>query len=176
MKLIILDRDGVINEDSDNYIRSPDEWQPIPGSIEAIARLNKAGYTVAVATNQSGLGRGYYTRETLTAIHNKMISLVEAAGGHIACICFCPHTPDDNCNCRKPATGLVRQIESNLNCTTEDAWFVGDTITDIQVATACNCRPVLVKTGKGQKTLDKGFAIAGVQVFESLKQFADFLI
>lgn len=175
MKLVILDRDGVINEDSDDYIKSPEEWHPVPGSIEAIAKLARAGFTIAVATNQSGVGRGYYSLETLAAMHTKMTDLVEQAGGHIACIRFCPHTPDDNCDCRKPKTGLVRQIESALSCTAEGAWFVGDTAKDMQVAQFCGCHPVLVKTGKGQRTLDKGLNLDGIHVVGNLLEFADFL-
>ncbi len=176
MKLVILDRDGVINEDSDDYIKSPDEWHPIPGSIDAIARLTKAGYTIAVATNQSGIGRGYFSVTTLTAMHEKMLALVEEAGGEIACIRHCPHLPVDNCDCRKPKTGLVRQIEHTLQCSAEGAWFVGDTSKDIQVAKACHCHPVLVKTGKGMRTLAKNNALENVQVFDNLGMFADFLI
>ncbi|WP_281647330.1 D-glycero-beta-D-manno-heptose 1,7-bisphosphate 7-phosphatase [Parendozoicomonas sp. Alg238-R29] len=176
MNLVILDRDGVINEDSDDYIKSPDEWHPIPGSIEAIAKLSQAGYTVAVATNQSGIGRGYYSLETLQAMHHKMNSLVKAAGGKISCICFCPHTPDDHCDCRKPKPGLVHQIEKQLSCNAKGAWFVGDTAKDIEVAQACDCQPVLVNTGKGQRTLQKGLVLDGVRVVENLLEFADFLI
>ena len=180
MKLVILDRDGVINEDSDDYIKSVDEWQPISGSIEAIARLSKAGYTTAVATNQSGVGRGYYSLDTLHAMHAKMNALVEEAGGHIACIRFCPHIPDDHCDCRKPKPGLIRQIEEALNCRAEGAWFVGDTAKDMEVAKACGCTPVLVKTGKGQRTLNKslnqGLKLNNIRVVEDLSSFADFLI
>ncbi|CAM3493224.1 D-glycero-beta-D-manno-heptose 1,7-bisphosphate 7-phosphatase [Parendozoicomonas haliclonae] len=176
MKLVILDRDGVINEDSDDYIKSPDEWHPIPGSIEAIADLTRAGFTIAVATNQSGVGRGYYSLETLAAMHEKMISLVEAAGGSIACIRFCPHVPEDNCDCRKPKPGLVRQIENALSCSARGAWFVGDTDKDMEVAVTCGCHPVLVKTGKGQRTLNKGLSVKELEVYGNLKEFADSLI
>ena len=176
MKLIILDRDGVINEDSDDYIKSVDEWQPIPGSIEAIANLSKAGFTIAVATNQSGVGRGYYSLETLTAMHAKMTNLVQQAGGKISCIRYCPHTPDDNCDCRKPRPGLIHQIEKELSTNALGAWFVGDTIKDIEVATRCGCNPVLVKTGKGMRTLRNGLEFEGVKVVGNLREFADFLI
>ena len=180
MNLIILDRDGVINEDSDDYIKSVDEWQPVPGSIEAIARLTQAGFTIAVATNQSGIGRGYFTIETLTAMHNKMLNLVQKAGGAIACIRYCPHTPDDNCQCRKPLPGLVHQIEQELSVSASGAWFVGDTAKDIEVARHAGCQPVLVKTGKGLRTLasfnKKGTVAQDVRVFENLRSFADFLI
>ncbi len=176
MKLVILDRDGVINEDSDDYIKSPNEWQPIPGSIDAIARLTKAGYTIAVATNQSGIGRGYFSTVTLEAMHQKMLGLVAESGGEIACIRYCPHLPVDNCDCRKPQPGLVRQIEQALQCSAKGAWFVGDTYKDIQVAKACRCLPVLVKTGKGLRTLAQQEALEDVLVFDHLGMFADFLI
>lgn len=178
MKLVILDRDGVINEDSDHYIRSVDEWIPIPGSIEAIARLNKASYTIAIATNQSGIGRGYYDVAELLAMHDKMIRLVNDYGGSISAICFCPHTPEVCCDCRKPAPGLIRQIESELQISAKDAWLVGDTSKDIEVARISGCRPVLVKTGKGEITLAKSTdnALVGVKIVGSLADFADYLL
>lgn len=180
MKLVILDRDGVINEDSDNYIRSVDEWIPIPGSIEAIARLHKAGYIIAVATNQSGIGRGYYDLAELSAMHDKMIRLVNECGGSINSIHFCPHTPETYCNCRKPALGLIKQLESDLQVSAQGAWFVGDTSKDIEVARISGCHPVLVKTGKGKTTLtninisDKSFK--DVKIVDSLADFADYLL
>ncbi|AMO54283.1 hypothetical protein GZ77_22150 [Endozoicomonas montiporae] len=175
-RLIILDRDGVINEDSDDYIRSVDEWIPVPGSIEAIARMSKAGFTIAVATNQSGIGRGYYPLSELFAMHDKMNRLVQAQGGHIACIKYCPHTPDEGCQCRKPETGLVEQIELDLNLSASGAWFVGDSLKDLQCAERKHCQPVLVKTGKGKRTLAKGEELDDVPVFESLAEFADHLL
>ena len=178
MKLVILDRDGVINEDSDNYIRSVDEWIPIPGSIEAIARLSQAGYTIAVATNQSGIGRGYYDLAELTAMNDKMNHLVNDYSGLINTIAFCPHTPEDGCDCRKPQPGLVRQIEASLNTSAEGAWFVGDTGKDIDVARVTGCQPVLVKTGKGERTLAKASEddLVGVKIVDSLADFADYLL
>ena len=175
-RLIILDRDGVINEDSDNYIRNVNEWIPVPGSIEAISRLSKAGYTIAVATNQSGIGRGYYPLSELFAMHDKMNLLVQAQGGHIDCIKYCPHTPDEGCQCRKPETGLVDQIELDLNLSASGAWFVGDSLKDLQCARRKNCQPALVKTGKGKRTLAKGEELDGVPVFESLAEFTDHLL
>ncbi len=121
MKLIILDRDGVINKESLNYIRSVNEWIPEQGSIDAIIRLSKAGYTIAIATNQSGVGRGYYSHETLAEIHAKMRDLVEKEGGLISAICYCPHTPQENCDCRKPKVGLISQIEEKLQCSAKNA-------------------------------------------------------
>ncbi len=126
MPLLILDRDGVINEDSDDYIRCLEDWRPIPGSIDAIARASQAGYRVAIATNQSGLGRGYFGLDELETIHQRLCALVEAAGGSIAGIFYCPHLPDAGCDCRKPRTGLLRAIERELGDSAVGAWFVGD--------------------------------------------------
>jgi histidinol-phosphate phosphatase family domain/HAD-superfamily hydrolase, subfamily IIIA len=153
--LVILDRDGVINQDSDAYIRSVDEWIPIPGSIEAIARLTQAGCQVAVATNQSGIGRGYFDEYTLAQMHELMRTLVEEAGGHIDALAYCPHLPDAGCACRKPLPGLLDEIAETLEVSLEGAWFVGDTAKDIETALSRNCRPILVLTGKGERTLPK---------------------
>lgn len=150
--LVILDRDGVINEDSDDYVKSLAEWHPLSGSIEAIARLSQHGFTVAVATNQSGLGRGLFDLDDLEAIHTRLNELVEAAGGRLAGIFYCPHTPDDNCDCRKPKAGLIEAIERELGESAAGAWFVGDTLRDFEAGAARGCRPVLVLTGKGQRT------------------------
>jgi D-glycero-D-manno-heptose 1,7-bisphosphate phosphatase len=150
--LIILDRDGVINEDSDDYIKSPEEWEPVPGSIEAIASLSQAGFSIAVATNQSGLARGYFDDITLANIHTLLCDLVETAGGHIDVICYCPHGPDEGCRCRKPAPGLLEQIAAELDLPLAGAWYVGDADKDMQVALAMQCRPILVRTGKGRNT------------------------
>jgi D-glycero-D-manno-heptose 1,7-bisphosphate phosphatase len=151
--LVVLDRDGVINEDSDEYVCSLADWQPIPGSIEAIAALSQAGYTIAVATNQSGLGRGYFGLEELEAIHASLCRRVEERGGHIAGIFYCPHLPGEGCRCRKPATGLLEAIEAELGVSPRGAIFIGDSLKDLQAAQAYGCRPVLVKTGKGRETL-----------------------
>ena len=154
-KLIILDRDGVINQDSDEYVKSLEEWIPIEGSCKAIADLCKAGYTVAVATNQSGLARGYFSVDDLEAMHGRMNALVEEAGGEIATIKYCPHGPDDACDCRKPLPGLVDQIETELNVSADGAWFIGDSLRDLQAGLTKGCKPALVMTGKGEKTLLK---------------------
>ncbi len=153
--LIILDRDGVINEDSADYIKSPDEWQAIPGSLAAIATLCRAGYTVAIATNQSGLGRQYYDATTLHRIHQKMQAQVQAQGGFIDAIFYCPHIPSDNCFCRKPKPGLLHQIAQHYNCSLNQIPFVGDSARDIEAAIAVNCIPILVKTGKGLDAFPK---------------------
>jgi D-glycero-D-manno-heptose 1,7-bisphosphate phosphatase len=153
LRLIILDRDGVINHDSDNYIKSPDEWQPIDKSCEAIARLTHAGWSVAVATNQSGIERGLFDINTLHAIHNKMMDAVADAGGRIDGIFFCPHAPNSGCQCRKPATGLYRDIATRFGKSLHDVPVVGDSLRDLQAAQAMGYAPYLVKTGKGERTL-----------------------
>ena len=155
MPLVILDRDGVINEDSDAYIRNLEQWIPIPGSLEAIAELSQAGYLIAVATNQSGLARGYFSVNEMERIHRKLHDLVEERGGRIASIFYCPHLPDAGCNCRKPATGMLEAIEQDLNVSAVGAHFVGDSLKDLQAAQRYGCQPVLVKTGKGLQTLEQ---------------------
>jgi len=156
-KLIILDRDGVINQDSPDYIKSVDEWIPIPGSLEAIASLNKAGYTVTVATNQSGIGRGYYTLETLEKIHQKMFASLKIFNGHLDGIFFCPHNPTDHCTCRKPAPGLFHQIFNhfNLKAPFSDIISIGDSLRDLEAAQNAGCTPFLVLTGNGEQTKQK---------------------
>lgn len=178
MKLIILDRDGVINEDSDDYIKSADEWVPIPGSIEAIAALSKAGYTIAVATNQSGISRHLFDEFDLAAMHQKMCDLVEEQGGEIAGVFFCPHGPDDGCECRKPGIGLLKQIESEFGTSVTDAPFVGDSAKDLLAAKLAGCRPVLVLTGKGAATrLECGQGeLAGVDIHSNLNAYKDALL
>ena len=152
-KWIILDRDGVINHDSDAYIKSPEEWLPIDGSIEAIARLNQAGYEVLVITNQSGLARHYFDQPTLGAIHAKMAALVSDADGNIHSIYFCPHGPDDECDCRKPKAGLFLQAAAEHNIDLARCYAVGDSIRDLEAAHAAGALPLLVETGKGRKSL-----------------------
>jgi len=151
MKLIVLDRDGVINHDSDDYIKSPDEWQPIDGSLEAIARLNHAGYIVAIASNQSGLARGYFDIEVLTAMHKKMDELLAKIGGRIDAVFYCPHGPDDACQCRKPKPGMLLDIGQRFNVPLKQVIFVGDSIADINTANNAHAKAVLVRTGKGIK-------------------------
>lgn len=152
MPLIVLDRDGVINEDSDAYVRSLADWRPIPGSIAAIAALSKAGFTITVATNQSGLSRGYLGLEDLEAIHDRLREQVDEQGGQIAGIFYCPHLPQEGCSCRKPATGLLEAIETELGESPQGAIFIGDSLKDLQAARAYGCQPMLVKTGKGAVT------------------------
>ena len=175
MKLIILDRDGVINQDSDAYIKSVAEWIPIPGSIEAIARLSKAGWTVAVATNQSGLARGYYDLATLEAMHARLRQLVAEQDGELGLIVHCPHGPNDGCDCRKPKPGMLRQIASHYGIDLAGVWFVGDSSGDLDAALAVDCQPVLVRTGKGERTLGKPLP-ANLLVFDDLAAVANHLI
>ena len=154
MKLVILDRDGVINHDSDQYVKSPDEWKPIPGSLTAIARLNQAGYRVVVATNQSGIGRGLFETDTLVAIHDKMLKALAQVGGRIDAIFFCPHTSADNCDCRKPKPGLLREIAARFNADLAGVPTIGDSMRDLQSAVAAGAQPMLVLTGKGRQTVE----------------------
>lgn len=176
-QLVILDRDGVINEDSDEYIKSPEEWIPIPGSIEAMARLHQAGWTLVVATNQSGIGRGLYDEATLGRIHQRMLEEIRRAGGTLAGIVHCPHRPDEGCDCRKPGTGLLRRINTELGLAVENAWMVGDSLRDLQCARAGGCRPVLVRTGNGKVTLNAGLPpeLEAVPVFDDLRAFAGYI-
>jgi len=176
MKLVILDRDGVINHDSDDYIKSPDEWIPIADSPEAIARLNQAGYSVVVATNQSGIARGYFDISTLNAMHDKLHSVVNDAGGQIDGIFYCPHSPTDNCNCRKPSPGLLHQIEERFSLSVKDVPFVGDSLSDIECARAASARPLLVRTGKGKKTEQQLNTADNIPVFDNLFEAVNYLL
>lgn len=151
MKLIILDRDGVINHDSDAYIKSPEEWLPIDGSLEAIARLNHGGYTVVVASNQSGLARGYFDIESLTAMHKKMDEMLEKQGGRVDAVFYCPHGPDDGCECRKPKPGMLLDIGQRFNVSLKEVVLIGDSMSDIKAANSADANAMLVRTGKGKK-------------------------
>nr|WP_287805860.1 D-glycero-beta-D-manno-heptose 1,7-bisphosphate 7-phosphatase [Halomonas sp.] len=176
-RLVILDRDGVINHDSDDYIKSLAEWVPYPASITAIARLSQAGFTIAVATNQSGIARGYYDEATLAAMHHRMSSLVEAEGGHIAHVAYCPHGPQDDCTCRKPLPGLLTQIQQALGLEhLEGSWMVGDSLRDLQAGETAGCQSVLVKTGKGARTLAKGVGLENTLVVSDLADFVEQLL
>ncbi|MEJ2142340.1 MAG: D-glycero-beta-D-manno-heptose 1,7-bisphosphate 7-phosphatase [Gammaproteobacteria bacterium] len=176
MKLIILDRDGVINQDSDDFIKSPEEFIPLPGSIEAIARLSKAGYTVAVATNQSGIARGYYTLDTLQAMHDKLASMLAKLGGHVDYIAYCPHGPDDNCDCRKPMPGMYHDIASHFNTSLTNVPVIGDSLRDLQAAHTVGATPYLVRTGKGERTIAKGEGLDGVPIYDDLAAVVDELL
>jgi D-glycero-D-manno-heptose 1,7-bisphosphate phosphatase len=172
MKLIVLDRDGTINHDSDAYIRSPAEWQPIKGSLEAIARLTQAGWRVVVATNQSGLARGLFDFATLNAIDETMHRAVRQAGGRIDAIFLCPHRPEDDCACRKPKPGLLFQIGRRMNVDLAEVPVVGDSLRDLQAAVAAGAKPVLVLTGKGAKTHEAGGLPPGTRIFADLAAVA----
>ncbi len=176
MKLIILDRDGVINQDSDDYIKSPDEWLPIPGSLEAIARLTRAGYRVVVASNQSGLARGFFDMDTLTRIHDKLHGALAVTGGAVDAIFFCPHAPTDNCACRKPKPGLLLDIAARLQISLSGVPVVGDALRDVQAARAVGARAILVRTGKGALTEARGEGLQGVPVYDDLAAAVDALL
>ena len=176
MKLIILDRDGVINQDSDAFIKSPDEWIPIPGSLEAIARLTKAGYSVVVATNQSGLGRKLFDITTLNAIHQKMQASVKALGGSIPAVMFCPHLPTDDCDCRKPKAGMFLTIGKRFDVDLAGIPAVGDSLRDLQAGFLAGCKPYLVLTGKGKQTVEKGGLPPETVIFNDLAAVAAHLL
>lgn len=174
--LIILDRDGVINYDSDAYIKHPDEWQPIPNSLAAIAQLKNNGYRVVIATNQSGIARGLYTEEILDQIHQKMHAALAEHQTFVDGIYYCPHGPNDNCACRKPEPGLFRQIANAFECSLQNVPVVGDSLRDLEAGCAMGCRPILVKTGKGADTLAKKALPPATRVFDDLMAFVrDFL-
>lgn len=187
MKLIILDRDGVINHDRDDFVKSADECIPITGSIDAIARLSKAGFTPVIATNQSGLAKGKFELDDLEAMHEKITGLVEEQGGEIGAIFYCPHSDEDNCKCRKPKPGMLDAIEAEFNTSVESCYFIGDSLRDLQAATQKACKPILVKTGNGVRTLAQ-LAVPGLQtglplidaeqipVFDNLAAAVDFII
>jgi D-glycero-D-manno-heptose 1,7-bisphosphate phosphatase len=167
-KLIVLDRDGTINHDSDQFIKSPEEWRPIPGSLEAIARLNHAGYRVVVATNQSGIGRGLFDMTTLNAIHEKMHRALTQVGGRVDAIFFCPHTADATCDCRKPKPGLLREAGRRFHVDMHGLPVIGDGLRDLQAAESVGSQPMLVLTGKGEKTLREGGFPASTAIFPDL--------
>lgn len=176
MKLVILDRDGVINYDSASYIKTPDEWKPIPGSTEAIARLSRAGYAICVATNQAALERGLFDIETLEAIHDKMRRSVEALGGRISGVFYCPHAPETGCDCRKPKPGLLLQISRKFGVPLKDVPFIGDSRRDLDAAASAGARPMLVRTGNGRETERMRNLPAGTTVFDDLASAAAALI
>jgi len=168
MKLVILDRDGVINQDSAEFIKNPDEWVPVPGSLEAIARLNQAGYHVVLATNQSGVGRGLLDIATLCAIHDKMHLALAHAGACVDAVFYCPHGADAGCNCRKPKPGMLEDIAHRFNIDLTDVPCVGDSLRDLQAADAVGAQPILVLTGKGKQTKTAGGLPARTQIHADL--------
>ncbi|WP_439134423.1 D-glycero-beta-D-manno-heptose 1,7-bisphosphate 7-phosphatase [Pseudomaricurvus sp.] len=181
-KLVILDRDGVINRDSDAFVKSEDEFILIDGSAEAIAHLCRNGFTVVIATNQSGIARGYFSTDDLEAMHNKLRTAVSAEGGEVSAIFYCPHGPDDGCSCRKPLPGLIDLIEKEFEVSAAGAPLIGDSLRDLEAGIAKGCDPILVKTGKGQKTLqklqeeatntDEKLSLKRLPVFDNLQQAA----
>ena len=168
MKIIVLDRDGVINLDSEQFIKKPEEWKPIPGSLEAIARLNESGWRVVIASNQSGLGRGLFDMDTLNAINEKMTKALGQVGGRIDAIFFCPHTADSTCDCRKPKPGMFLQIAERFNADMKGVPVVGDSLRDLQAGAAVGCKPYLVLTGKGVKTQADPALPEGSEIFPDL--------
>jgi D-glycero-D-manno-heptose 1,7-bisphosphate phosphatase len=177
MRLVVLDRDGVINEDSPDYIRSPEGFRPIDGSLEAIARLSQAGLLVAVATNQSGLARGLFDIDALNRIHALLCSRASAVGGRIDLIAFCPHGPDDGCRCRKPGPGLLESLAGRLAVAPNAITMVGDSLRDLRAAEQFGARPILVRSGNGGETVQKlPPSLAGISVYDDLREAADGLL
>jgi D-glycero-D-manno-heptose 1,7-bisphosphate phosphatase len=181
MAIIVLDRDGVINQQNSDHITSAEEWIPLPGSIEAIASLSQAGHQLVIATNQDGLALGLFDLDELEAIHAKMRAQVEDAGGEISAIFYCPHSEEDNCRCRKPKTGLLDAIEAEFDTSLHGCYMVGDRLKDLQVAQAKGCKPVLVKTGCGEETLQQLISspderLNDTALFDDLAQFAEFFL
>jgi D-glycero-D-manno-heptose 1,7-bisphosphate phosphatase len=170
-KMIIIDRDGVINHDSDDYIKSPEEWTPIPGSLEAISRLKKAGYLVTIATNQSGIARGLFSEQTLQDIHAKMTELLAVRGASIDGIYYCPHGPQTNCICRKPKPGLLIKIAQDFDIDLAQTPFVGDNVSDIKAAVMAQAKPILLRTGKGEQVMQNNPEAANVPVYDDLAHF-----
>jgi D-glycero-D-manno-heptose 1,7-bisphosphate phosphatase len=166
-RLVVLDRDGVINEDSDEFIKSVAEWRPIPGSLEAIAALTRAGFRVAVVTNQSGVGRGLLSEQTLNAIHAHMRAAVSDAGGELAGVYYCPHHPDAGCDCRKPKAALLRRLERDLGVSLDGVPFIGDRMSDVGAADAVGARAILVRTGTGAATA-RSLGARDIEVFDDL--------
>jgi D-glycero-D-manno-heptose 1,7-bisphosphate phosphatase len=167
MPLLIVDRDGVINHDSEDYIKSPAEWMPIAGSLEALARASQAGYRIVVVSNQAGLAYGLFNVDTLNEIHAKMIRELKRFGGEIEAIFFCPHAPEAGCECRKPRPGMLKEIGARLRMSLEDVPFIGDKLSDVQAARAVQARPLLVLTGYGQETIDRE-DVFGIEIYPDL--------
>ena len=173
MKLIILDRDGVINQDSADFIKNPNEWIPIPDSLESIARLNQHGFSVIIATNQSGIGRGLFDIETMNAINKKMLDLLAQVGGHIDAIFYCPHTEDVNCKCRKPKSGMLEEISTRFGVNLKNIPAVGDATRDLEAYQSVGAQPILVKTGKGEDTFVSKAYPKNTWIFNNLSQAVD---
>lgn len=180
-KLLILDRDGVINVESSEFVKTPEEWIPIKGSLEAIGRLSQAGFEIVVITNQSGIGRGYFSADMLAKMHARMIDHVQQYGGKIQSILFCPHTAEDDCDCRKPKDGMYKELAERLSISFGDIYSVGDSVRDLLAAKKAGAKPVLVKTGNGKKSLKEiesspELDLTSAPVFDNLSHFADALL
>ena len=173
MKIVILDRDGVINQDSVDFIKNPNEWIPIPDSLEAIARLNQHGFNVIIATNQSGIGRGLFDIETMNAINKKMLDLLAQVGGHIDAIFYCPHAEDSNCKCRKPKSGMLEEISTRFGANLKNIPAIGDATRDLEAYQAVGAQPILVKTGKGEETFVSKAYPKNTWIFNNLSQAVD---
>lgn len=181
MKLVILDRDGTINHEREDYIKSPEEWVPLPGALEAIARMNHAGWHVVVATNQSGIGRGLIDMVSLNAMHAKMNQLLARQGGRVEAVFFCPHTPEDQCMCRKPLPGLFQMIGQRFGCSLDGVPMVGDLPRDVLAAQSVGCEPHLVRTGQAATMTEVELQVLrhqapGLTIHPDLSAFADYLI
>jgi D-glycero-D-manno-heptose 1,7-bisphosphate phosphatase len=176
MPYIILDRDGVINFESREYIKSPEEWLAIPGSLDAIAQLNRSGFHVLVVTNQSGVARGYFDLEMLDTIHEKMMSELATVGGYIDEIFFCPHHPDEHCSCRKPKPGMFKQIAAKYPLQMQNTFYIGDSFSDVLAAQAAGCLPLLVKTGNGELALQRHPQLANIPHFADLASAVEYVL
>jgi D-glycero-D-manno-heptose 1,7-bisphosphate phosphatase len=176
MKIVILDRDGVINQDSVHYIKAPNEWIPIPDSLEAIARLNQHGFNVIIATNQSGIGRGLFDIETMNAVNSKMLDLLAQVGGHIDAIFYCPHTEDANCKCRKPKSGMLEEISIRYGVSLKNVPAIGDASRDLEAYNSIGAQPILVKTGKGEETFEANAYPKKTWIFNNLSEVVDRII
>jgi D-glycero-D-manno-heptose 1,7-bisphosphate phosphatase len=176
MKLVILDRDGVINQDSANFIKNPNEWIAITGSLEAIALLNQSGFRVVLATNQSGVSRGFFDMATLNNIHDKMHKALSQVGGRIDALYYCPHAAEDSCECRKPKTGMMEDIGRRFSLNLNQIFGVGDSLRDLEAYASVGCKPILVLTGKGEETLTAGNLPAGTLIFADLTEAVQHLI
>lgn len=181
MRLVILDRDGVINRDSANFIRTPEQWEPLPGSLNAISRLTREEYRVVIATNQSGISRGYFDLDVLNRIHSRMVERLRKLGGSVDAIFVCPHGPDDGCNCRKPAPGMFLDIADRLGVRLNGVPAVGDSMRDLTAASKVGALPILVRSGKNEAGLSPGEnlvdeSLGEVRTFEDLAEFTDALL
>ena len=181
VKLIILGRDGILNLYRDDHVKSPEEWVPIPGALEAVARLNHAGWHTVVATNQAGIGRGMIDMASINAVHQRMMQRLAEVGGRVDAVFFCPHTPEDNCDCRKPKPGLMNQIAQRYGIEPRTVPMVVDTLRDLQAARAAGCEPHLVRTGRAVALTDAQVVeivqqVPATEVHDDLSDFADFLL